>query len=72
MEEDKKYSVYIHTNKDNGKNYIGMTSTKPERRWGRQGEGYLRISYAYSLENLKKAIKRLEHFINKLRKEKQN
>ena len=44
----------------------------PGTAFGQSGEGYLRISYAYSLENLKKAIKRLEHFINKLRKEKQN
>ena len=33
------------------------------------GEGYLRISYAYSLENLKVAIGRLAHFITKLRAE---
>lgn len=42
----------------------------PGTAFGDSGEGFLRISYAYSLENLKVAIGRLEHFINKLREEK--
>ncbi|MCD8024787.1 MAG: aminotransferase class I/II-fold pyridoxal phosphate-dependent enzyme [Candidatus Gastranaerophilales bacterium] len=40
----------------------------PGNAFGDSGEGYLRISYAYSLENLKEAVLRLEKFINKLRK----
>ncbi|MBQ8459279.1 aminotransferase class I/II-fold pyridoxal phosphate-dependent enzyme [bacterium] len=39
----------------------------PGTAFGECGEGYLRISYAYSLENLKIAIGRLEKFIKKLR-----
>lgn len=39
----------------------------PGTAFGQSGEGFLRISYAYSLENLKEAISRLEKFINKLR-----
>ena len=42
----------------------------PGNAFGDSGEGYLRISYAYSLENLKVAIGRFEKFINKLRSEK--
>ncbi|MCM1063178.1 MAG: aminotransferase class I/II-fold pyridoxal phosphate-dependent enzyme [Eubacterium sp.] len=42
----------------------------PGTAFGDCGEGYLRISYAYSLEHLKVAIGRLEHFINRLREEK--
>lgn len=42
----------------------------PGTAFGDCGEGYLRISYAYSLENLKVAIGRLEHFVKKLRAEK--
>ena len=34
------------------------------------GEGFLRISYAYSLENLKKALERLRRFVQKLEAEK--
>lgn len=34
----------------------------PGTAFGDCGEGYLRISYAYSLENLKVAIGRLAHF----------
>lgn len=41
----------------------------PGTAFGDSGEGFLRISYAYSLENLKIAIGRLEHFIKKLREE---
>ena len=42
----------------------------PGTAFGECGEGYLRISYAYSLENLKLALSRLERFIKKLREEK--
>mgnify|MGYP004654352109 FL=1 len=41
----------------------------PGTAFGDCGEGFLRISYAYSLENLKVAICRLEKFVEKLRKE---
>ena len=41
----------------------------PGTAFGDCGEGYLRISYAYSLENLKVAIGRLAHFVEKLRNE---
>ncbi len=39
----------------------------PGTAFGNCGEGYLRISYAYSLENLKLAIERINRFIQKLR-----
>ena len=39
----------------------------PGNAFGDSGEGFLRISYAYSLENLKKAIARLEHFVGRLK-----
>ena len=41
----------------------------PGTAFGDCGEGFLRISYAYSLEDLKKALAKLEKFINKLRNE---
>ena len=41
----------------------------PGTAFGDCGEGFLRISYAYSLQNLKAALGRLEHFIEKLRAE---
>jgi len=43
----------------------------PGTAFGACGEGYLRISYAYSLENLKEALGRLERFVGKLRSEKE-
>ena len=43
----------------------------PGTAFGDCGEGYLRISYAYSLENLKLALGRLSHFIRRLREENQ-
>lgn len=41
----------------------------PGSAFGECGEGFLRISYAYSLEDLKAALGRLESFIQKLREE---
>ncbi|MCI9052801.1 MAG: aminotransferase class I/II-fold pyridoxal phosphate-dependent enzyme [Lachnospiraceae bacterium] len=38
----------------------------PGTAFGDCGEGFLRISYAYSLEDLKKALERLERFVKKL------
>lgn len=42
----------------------------PGTAFGDCGEGYLRISYAYSMDNLKIAIERLERFVKRLREEK--
>ena len=42
----------------------------PGTAFGDSGEGFLRISYAYSIEDLKTALDRIEHFITKLRNEK--
>ena len=39
----------------------------PGSAFGESGEGFLRISYAYSIENLKEAMTRLSRFVNKLR-----
>lgn len=49
---DKKYIVYKHTNKINKKIYIGITSRKPEERWGKNGENY------YSSPHFMSAIKK--------------
>lgn len=37
----------------------------PGTAFGSCGEGFLRISYAYSIENLKIALERMEHFVKK-------
>ncbi len=39
----------------------------PGTAFGSCGEGFLRISYAYSIDNLKLALGRIEEFINELR-----
>lgn len=41
----------------------------PGTAFGACGEGFLRISYAYSIEDLKEALSRLEAFITRLRGE---
>ena len=41
----------------------------PGNAFGESGEGYLRISYAYSLEKLKVAMERLSRFVTRLREE---
>ena len=41
----------------------------PGTAFGDCGEGFLRISYAYSLDNLKIALNRMAHFVFRLREE---
>ena len=43
----------------------------PGTAFGECGEGFLRISYAYSLENLKIALERVRRFVERLEKEQQ-
>ena len=47
MENLKTWCVYCHTNKVNGKKYIGITGTKPTYRWN-NGEGYKRCPRFYN------------------------
>lgn len=43
-----KWSVYIHRNLVNGKVYVGITSRSPEKRWGKDGNGYKRHPYFWN------------------------
>jgi len=36
----------------------------PGNAFGESGEGFIRCSYAYSVENIKKALERIEDFLN--------
>lgn len=59
--EERKYIVYMHKNKINGKVYIGITSINPKRRWD-CGRGYknqvlfYRSIQKYSWENFEHII----------------
>jgi len=44
----------------------------PGTAFGDSGEGFLRISYAYSMEDLKEAIGRMQNFVARLRQERQH
>lgn len=51
VEEDRSYCVYIHTNKINGKKYVGQTCQwPPEKRW-KGGAGYHNSTYFYRAIN---------------------
>ena len=41
----------------------------PGTAFGDSGEGFLRLSYAYSLESLKVALDRIRRFVEQLEKE---
>ncbi len=43
----------------------------PGTAFGASGEGFLRVSYAYSLKNLKEALDRMARFVNRLDEERQ-
>lgn len=45
--QDPRFSVYIHTS-PSGKRYIGITSQRPENRWGSSGNGYKDNAHFYS------------------------
>ena len=44
----------------------------PGTAFGDSGEGFIRISYAYSIEELKEAFEHIKNFVERLRAEKQN
>lgn len=46
MNSNNIYSIYKHTNKINGKSYIGQTKLKPIQRW-KNGEGYRSCTLFY-------------------------
>lgn len=46
--KEKKWCVYIHTNKINGKKYVGQTCQDPRKRWGKDGIGYKRNPYFWN------------------------
>lgn len=48
-EEDCNYTVYKHTNKTNGKIYIGVTKRKPEDRW-KNGNGYTGMRFKRAID----------------------
>jgi aminotransferase len=50
--------------------FEGKVAAVPGSAFGDSGEGYMRISYAYSLKHLMEAISRIEKFLKKLEAEK--
>lgn len=53
MNTNDKWYVYVHTNKINGKQYVGITSRVPKVRWGSNGCGY-RATQIYFYNAIKK------------------
>ncbi|MDE6036203.1 MAG: aminotransferase class I/II-fold pyridoxal phosphate-dependent enzyme [Ruminococcus sp.] len=49
--------------------YEEKVAVVPGSAFGDSGEGYIRISYAYSLKHLMEAMKRIENFLEKLKGE---
>ncbi|MFQ5873288.1 MAG: aminotransferase class I/II-fold pyridoxal phosphate-dependent enzyme, partial [Dehalococcoidia bacterium] len=47
--------------------YEGGVAVLPGTSFGRYGEGYVRISFATSMENLQQGVGRMGEFVSKLR-----
>lgn len=52
--EQRKWTVYVHENKINGKMYVGITSQIPKYRWGKNGFRYSKNDNAYFYNAIKK------------------
>lgn len=51
IKEKRDYSVYVHTIKENGKKYVGITNRKDvKRRWEKEGKGYKRQPFYYAIK----------------------
>ena len=61
--EERKWCVYCHTNKINGKKYIGITSRDVNVRWGKNGYNYLHYSYKFGGAIKKYKWKNFKHEI---------
>lgn len=72
VNQEKKWCVYKHTNKINGKVYIGQTGQEVNKRW-KNGAGYVESAYFYSAIQ-KNGWDNFEHEIlkNNLTKEEAN
>lgn len=44
------YCIYVHTNKTNGKRYVGQTKDNPEIRWGTNGRGYTKQRFYEAIQ----------------------
>ena len=49
--------------------YAKRVAVVPGTAFGDSGEGFVRISYAYSVSHLKQALDRIESFLQQLREE---
>ena len=50
--------------------YEHKVAIVPGTAFGECGEGFARISYAYSVEHIKKALEKMEIFVAKIKAEK--
>jgi len=48
ISDDKKWIIYVHINKINGKKYFGQTKTTIDKRAGKEGRLYCKCPYFYN------------------------
>lgn len=52
--------------------YSKKVAVVPGNAFGDCGEGFIRVSYCYSIDNIKEAVRRIEEFINELGESNEN